>query len=171
MEDPVERDVTSTAPSCEPTLGAFRDGRGWRFRVWAQHASRVEVLLGDGVRVPLAAEGGGTFTTHLTGLPEGTRYAYFVDGRGPYPDPASRFQPLGVHGASALVDPSRFAWRDEGWRGIPLEVVEVREHLHAADTVGDGVAHVHDVGGTTARQQKNTASRLSAIVLRQPSSG
>ena len=153
MEDPVERDVTSTAPSCEPTLGAFRDGRGWRFRVWAQHASRVEVLLGDGVRVPLAAEGGGTFTTHLTGLPEGTRYAYFVDGRGPYPDPASRFQPLGVHGASALVDPSRFAWRDEGWRGIPLEEAVIYE-LHVGTFTPSGtfaaaaerLPHLRDLG-------------------------
>jgi maltooligosyltrehalose trehalohydrolase len=35
-------------------------------------------------------------------------------------DPASRFQPEGVHGPSEVVD-SGFAWTDQGWSGIPLE--------------------------------------------------
>ena len=37
------------------------------------------------------------------------------------PDPASRFQPDGPHGASAVVDPAAFSWTDSGWPGIKLE--------------------------------------------------
>jgi maltooligosyltrehalose trehalohydrolase len=46
---------------------------------------------------------------------------FLLDGDGPYPDPCSRFQPLGVHGPSAVVDPFRFEWSDGDWRGVPLE--------------------------------------------------
>ncbi|MGH7969277.1 MAG: malto-oligosyltrehalose trehalohydrolase, partial [Limisphaerales bacterium] len=35
------------------------------------------------------------------------------------PDPASRFQPDGPHGASEIVDPNRFAWTDQEWQGVP----------------------------------------------------
>ncbi|HEY8715343.1 MAG TPA: malto-oligosyltrehalose trehalohydrolase, partial [Candidatus Acidoferrum sp.] len=48
------------------------------------------------------------------------RYFYrFDDGRD-RPDPASRFQPEGVHGPSQLVDLSQFPWTDRAWRGFEL---------------------------------------------------
>jgi maltooligosyltrehalose trehalohydrolase len=45
---------------------------------------------------------------------------YRLPGGGEFPDPASRYQPEGVHGPSEVVDP-RFDWHDENWSGIPLE--------------------------------------------------
>src|SRR5471030_282171 len=52
---------------------------------------------------------------------EGTHYAFRVDG-GPYdvPDPASRFQPAGVHGVSEVVDIAalsrhRAPWSERAW--------------------------------------------------------
>jgi maltooligosyltrehalose trehalohydrolase len=59
----------------------------------------------------------------------GDLYAYLLDGEGPLPDPASRFQPQGVHGPSAVVDPRAFAWTDDEWRGVPLQQAVVYE-LH-----------------------------------------
>jgi len=53
--------------------------------------------------------------------PEQTRYTYVLDGARELPDPASRFQPEGVHGPSQLVDLNNFEWTDGGWTGIPLE--------------------------------------------------
>ncbi len=50
----------------------------------------------------------------------GTLYRYCLDDQTERPDPASRFQPQGVHGASEVVD-TNFAWSDSGWFGIPLE--------------------------------------------------
>src|SRR5581483_5817914 len=49
----------------------------------------------------------------------GTRYDFEINGSQRVPDPASRFQPTGVHGPSEIVDPSSFEWNDEGWRGRP----------------------------------------------------
>ena len=41
----------------------------------------------------------------------GTRYRIGLDGRTTIPDPASHWQPDGVHGASAIDDARGFAWR------------------------------------------------------------
>ena len=54
----------------------------------------------------------GIYTARVKGIGAGARYWFRIDGAGPYPDPASRFQPLGVHGPSQVVDPDHFAWRD-----------------------------------------------------------
>jgi maltooligosyltrehalose trehalohydrolase len=67
-----------------------------------------------------AAEGSGTYT--------GIRYFYTVDGVD-RPDPASRYQPEGVHGPSEVVS-SDFEWHDASWRGLALEDYVVYE-LHA----------------------------------------
>ena len=54
----------------------------------------------------------------------GARYRYAVDGHA-YPDPASRSQPEGVHGASEVVDPGAYfrtasEWRGRSWEEIVL---------------------------------------------------
>ena len=51
----------------------------------------------------------------------GSRYFYRLDGGVQRPDPASRFQPDGVHAASQVVDTSRFRWTDQNWKGVPLD--------------------------------------------------
>ena len=51
----------------------------------------------------------------------GTRYRYQLAGARELPDPASRFQPEGVHGPSKLVDTDDFAWTDREWKGVQLE--------------------------------------------------
>jgi maltooligosyltrehalose trehalohydrolase len=47
----------------------------------------------------------------------GMHYRYRL-GSGAFPDPASRFQPAGPHGASQLVDPTAFQWSDAAWKGV-----------------------------------------------------
>ena len=46
------------------------------------------------------------------------------------PDPASRAQAGDVHGASVVVDPSAYRWRNEQWRGRPWKETVFYE-LHA----------------------------------------
>ncbi len=53
--------------------------------------------------------------------PPGTRYRYRIDGELLVPDPAARFQPGDVHGASEVVDPLAHAWTDTAWIGLPPE--------------------------------------------------
>ena len=67
----------------------------------------------------------------------GSRYRYRVDG-GDYPDPASRYQPDGVHGASEVIDPGAYRWSDTGWRGRPWEEMVIYElHLGTFSESGD----------------------------------
>lgn len=57
----------------------------------------------------------GYFTAEVTGLSDGDRYLFDLDGASRRPDPASRHQPDDVHGPSALVDTQAFAWTDQGF--------------------------------------------------------
>lgn len=60
--------------------------------------------------------------------PPGSRYRYQVDNGNPLPDPASRWQPDGVHGPSA-VPQAGYPWTDQAWRGLPLDRYVIYE-LH-----------------------------------------
>jgi maltooligosyltrehalose trehalohydrolase len=54
------------------------------------------------------------------GVEPGSLYLYRLDEGGERPDPASRFQPQGVHGPSQVVSPD-FEWEDGRWFGLPLQ--------------------------------------------------
>jgi maltooligosyltrehalose trehalohydrolase len=122
-----------------PALGAVPGEAGTRFTVWAPDAGGVEVEVRDGgyLRRPLERSSDGTFTATLDEARAGARYRYFVDGRGPFPDPASRFQPEGVHGPSEVVDPRGFAWSDGDWRGVGIDELVVYE-LHVGTFTPEG---------------------------------
>ncbi|HEV2359805.1 MAG TPA: malto-oligosyltrehalose trehalohydrolase [bacterium] len=114
-----------------------------RFRVWAPRASAVEVYLVTprSRRVALASCDGGYYEAVVPDVEAGARYRYVLDGTVDYPDPASRLQPDGVHGPSQVVD-AAFAWKDAGWRGLPLaEYVIYELHVGAFSAAGtfDGV--------------------------------
>ena len=59
----------------------------------------------------------------------GTNYFYILDGKKKRPDPASRWQPGGVHQASAVVDSYSFRWQDASWKGVPKRNLIIYE-LH-----------------------------------------
>jgi maltooligosyltrehalose trehalohydrolase len=72
--------------------------------------------------VALVAEGTGYHRAWVPTARVGARYRFRLDGRAElYPDPISRSQPDGPHGASEVVDPGAFAWTDEAWNGVSLE--------------------------------------------------
>src|SRR5262249_35478944 len=102
----------------ELPCGAELTATGVRFRLWAPRANSVALVIEDGPELPMGAEPEGWFSLTTEDARAGSRYRYRVDGE-PYPDPASRFQPNGVHGASEVVDPTTYDWRDAGWRGRP----------------------------------------------------
>lgn len=103
----------------EPLIGATVVAGGTWFGVWAPRAQRVDVMLEAGNSVlPMSQGAAGYFVCFANGVQAGALYRYRVDGGTAYPDPASRFQPLGVHGPSMVVDPARYAWRDADWQGI-----------------------------------------------------
>jgi maltooligosyltrehalose trehalohydrolase len=75
------------------------------------------LVLDTGASYPSRKAADGTWLLTLQAAAAGTRYRYLVDGRGPFPDPASRFQPEGVHGPSEVIDPGTFPWPDRDWGG------------------------------------------------------
>ncbi len=103
------------------------DGQRTRFALWAPDARSVELEL-DGARFAMAPEADGWFRL-LRRCPAGALYRYCIDGELSVPDPASRFQPEGVHGPSQVMTPQRHAWRNPHWRGRPWSEAVIQE-LH-----------------------------------------
>jgi maltooligosyltrehalose trehalohydrolase len=99
--------------------------------VWAPAASRVAVVLdgGDDLVLERDDQVAGTWVGTAPGVGHGDRYRIRLDGGEPLADPASAWQPDGVFGPSAVLDPARFEWHDEGWHGIPLDATVLYE-LH-----------------------------------------
>ncbi len=114
-------------------------GKGVRFAVWAPHAQDVAVKISaPGERVVrLQASRTGYFEGFVEGLAADARYVYVLDGEKSRPDPASRFQPEGVHGPSAVVDPKAFDWTDRNWQGLALERYVIYE-LHVGTFTESG---------------------------------
>ncbi|MDF0664740.1 MAG: malto-oligosyltrehalose trehalohydrolase [Nitrospira sp.] len=102
-----------------------------RFRLWAARAKHVSVHVLDRGHQPIPMEPReqGYFDLTVEGVRAGDRYRYVLDGEKALPDPASRFQPDGVHEASAVIDPDAFAWTDRGWRGVAFKDLIIYE-LH-----------------------------------------
>jgi maltooligosyltrehalose trehalohydrolase len=118
-----------------PGARLLEDGRA-TFVVWSPRAGQVELALYDPPRrLPMQRDAAGYWRAGVEGLAAGARYRYVVDGQA-YPDPASRWQPEGVHGPSALVDDS-FTWGDDGWAGAPLQELVVYE-LHVGAFTSEG---------------------------------
>src|SRR5438067_11692613 len=102
-------------------LGATYLGEGrTAFRVWAPQAESVAVhlLAPRDERVRLAAGARGYFEGVLADVEPGALYKYVLNDQRELPDPASRYQPRGVHGPSAVIDAARFLWSDAGWAGV-----------------------------------------------------
>jgi maltooligosyltrehalose trehalohydrolase len=124
----------------QPSLGAVPADQGGKFSVWAPDAVRVDLIIEhDGFTVtrPLSRREDGTFTGWQPDLTPGTRYRFSLDGRAGLPDPASRWQPDGVHGASAFVDPTEFVWADGEWSGVRREDLIIYE-LHVGTFTPEG---------------------------------
>jgi maltooligosyltrehalose trehalohydrolase len=125
-----------TMPLEEP--GAVLQPDGVRFRIWAPDSRNVEVVLdGSGEAVVLAPQGDGWFVGTAPGVSAGARYRLRLNGSDTYPDPWSRSQPDGVHGASEVVDLAGFRWTDGAWRGLPADDLVIME-LHVGTATQQG---------------------------------
>lgn len=120
-------------------LGATRGEDGTcRFLVWAPKAEQVELVIksGESAVSKLDHGKGGYFYLEAKNLHAGTRYVYRLDGQKERPDPASRYQPEGVHGPTEIVS-AKFEWTDGNWRGMPLSKYVIYE-LHTGTFSEEG---------------------------------
>jgi malto-oligosyltrehalose trehalohydrolase len=120
-----------------------------RFGLWAPGAEKISLCLDPGAKKTLLPMGRGEegwfhLTTEAAG--RGSRYCFQLASGRLVPDPASRFQPGDVHGASEVIAPTNFPWPDRQWRGRPWEEAVLYE-LHvgsfsAAGTFAGVEAHL-----------------------------
>jgi maltooligosyltrehalose trehalohydrolase len=126
------------------------------FSVWAPHARTVDLLL-DEQRIPLAAAARGYWQADVSAH-AGQNYKYSLDGAAGLPDPRSRWQPAGVHGASqvleAAVPDGQMPVRG-GFRAVPLSEAVIYE-LHVGTFTPEGtyaaaqskLPHLYELGVT-----------------------
>ncbi len=101
---------------------------GCEFAVWAPLLEKisVEVVNSQGeatALLPMDQDDRGYWHASASYLPAGTLYRYQIEAEGgveAWPDPASRYQPQGVHGPSEVIDHSEYSWQDQDWRGVRL---------------------------------------------------
>jgi maltooligosyltrehalose trehalohydrolase len=137
----------------EIRLGAALLGEGLcRFYVWAPFARHVAVhiLSSQEIVKPLERLAKGYHEVILSGVEAGSLYMYRLDGEKERPDPASKYQPQGVHGPSEVTD-SRFPWEDGGWSGVPLKDYVIYE-LHVGAYTPEGnfeavIPHLDELKG------------------------
>jgi maltooligosyltrehalose trehalohydrolase len=109
------------------------------FAVWApeKESMFLNIIHPSPRIIPMQKDDTGYFTLNLEDVGAGTRYFLQPDGAGDFPDPASNFQPDGVHGPSQVVDHSAYKWNDQKWKGIPLKDLILYE-LHVGTFSGQG---------------------------------
>jgi maltooligosyltrehalose trehalohydrolase len=114
-----------------------RDDGSVRFRLWAPAASQVVLEFEAQKRsLPMSRLPEGWFELVTEALP-GDQYRFKIDDQHLVPDPASRFQPSGVHGPSEVIDPLVFNWQDSNWRGLPWHETVIYE-LHVGTFTAEG---------------------------------
>jgi maltooligosyltrehalose trehalohydrolase len=140
-------------------LGANRRAHGqWEFSVWAPHREKVALhVLGSNERlIPMSRDARGYYHAVVKDIDPQSRYLYRLDDSQEFPDPASRFQPDGVHGPSQIVDLAAFRWADAAWKSPRLEE-SVFYELHVGtfsetgslDSACSHLAELAELGVTT----------------------
>jgi maltooligosyltrehalose trehalohydrolase len=150
----------SRPPASTTTLGAARtDSDAWSFVVWAPRHERLSVRVDDKAGrpdEPMEPRGAGYFSLDLRGLGSAPDYWYVAADGAVLPDPVSRWQPAGVHGASRGFDPGEFEWSDQLYAAPPLsESVLYELHIGTFTDAGtfeaaiDHLDELVDLGVTT----------------------
>ncbi|GGK31275.1 malto-oligosyltrehalose trehalohydrolase [Salinarimonas ramus] len=96
------------------------------FRLWAPIQRQPHLAIEGREPVPMRKQDAGWFEVEVE-CGAGTPYRYRLDDGKLVPDPASKAQAKDVHDPSIVVDPHAFDWRNDGWRGRPLEELVLYE--------------------------------------------
>ncbi|HEX2921757.1 MAG TPA: malto-oligosyltrehalose trehalohydrolase [Bacteroidales bacterium] len=120
-------------------IGTKITGPNCRFTVWAPEKESMILHLLNPVNeeYKMDKDEEGYFTAIVEEAGEGTRYFYRPDDGNNLPDPASNFQPEGVHGPSQVVNHEKFNWTDTGWKGINLKDAVIYE-IHTGTFTAEG---------------------------------
>eukprot|EP01103_Thecamoeba_quadrilineata_P014016 TRINITY_DN4049_c0_g1_i1.p1 TRINITY_DN4049_c0_g1~~TRINITY_DN4049_c0_g1_i1.p1 ORF type:complete len:628 (+),score=121.19 TRINITY_DN4049_c0_g1_i1:51-1886(+) len=140
--------------------GAHVTSEGVNYCIWAPDHSKVEVIINDGTKtVPLEPTLEGYHQANDKAGRAGDLYKFRLDGDAnkTFPDPASRFQPQGVHGQSQVVDSRQYQWKSDNKRPkTPLDQIVIYEvHIGTFTPEGtyrsaiDRLDHIVNLGANT----------------------
>jgi maltooligosyltrehalose trehalohydrolase len=106
----------------------------------------VSIVSPEEITLPMKQTERGYWKTAAGNVYPGTRYFYQLDDERKRPDPASHFQPEGVHGPSEVVDHRSFEWDDRDWKGIPLaEMIMYEVHIGTFTPEGTFAAAINRI--------------------------
>jgi len=117
--------------------GRFINDDTCEFTVWAPLAREMNVDIVHPVEknVSMEKDDDGYWFARVKNILPGTRYFYSINKELRCPDPASVYQPDGVHGPSGLVDLNAYQWEDETWKNPMLKNYIIYE-LHTGTFTG-----------------------------------
>ncbi|KAA9345531.1 malto-oligosyltrehalose trehalohydrolase [Adhaeribacter soli] len=121
-------------------IGATYLGNGrCTFSVWAPEKKKMflQLVAPENRKIAMQPAPEGYFTLTEDNISRRARYFFMPEGEEKYPDPASYFQPEGVHGPSEVVDHSAFPWQDQTWKSPPLKELILYE-LHVGTFTPEG---------------------------------
>ncbi|MGA7188858.1 MAG: malto-oligosyltrehalose trehalohydrolase [Candidatus Acidiferrales bacterium] len=138
MDQRAEQPNIVTAGRERPLGAVMTSDSTCSFQVWAPRAKNVElhITFPNERAVSMQPAERGYFYADVSDLRPGTLYFFRLDDGRERPDPASRFQPQGVHGPSQIVK-NDFPWTDGDWRGLALEKYVLYE-LHVGTFTPEG---------------------------------
>jgi maltooligosyltrehalose trehalohydrolase len=98
---------------------SFSDNKTASVRFWSPVAESVQIRL-ETNDIALEKKELGYWELESTSISPGTTYNFVIDGKTVIPDPASLFQPEGVHGVSETFDVNAYKWTDADWKSPEL---------------------------------------------------
>lgn len=113
-------------------VGSQYLGNGVReFILWAPLVEQVAVHIISPKEklLPMTRQDRGYWYLKAEDIEPGTQYYYRLEDASDKPDPASHFQPRGVHEVSEVIDHTKTNWQDTDWTDIPLDEMILYE-LH-----------------------------------------
>ena len=109
------------------------------FSLWAPVRRKVELHIYQPFDkiIPMKKDSQGYFTAKVECCETPFKYKYRINGRHEFPDPASFYQPDGVHECSQTYLNSEFNWQDSNFNNHRLEDYIIYE-LHVGTFTDDG---------------------------------
>ncbi len=124
--------------------------------LWAPFVSEAWVILPEsGKKIRMTTRDFG-FHRACIDASEGSLYRFSLDNEKIIADPASRFQPEGIGGASMLVNPSGYRWKNDSWETYEMSESIIQE-VHVGTYSPEGkysglkerIDHLRDIGINT----------------------
>lgn len=118
---------------------AFFENNHWQFKVWAPEKTEMvlHIVKPFDRELPMNKNEKGYFFVDVETSEKDLQYFFKPGKEKDFPDPASQFQPEGVHGPSQTIDHSLYKWNDSNWKGIPLKECIIYE-LHVGVFTPEG---------------------------------